>query len=365
MNRSGSSIANLRAANSFGSHLAALIGQLEDCYSQLRDQINDASGLLSEGHELLRAVGVMAAASSLRAVYLGYDMTLPVVLPGPVFDREQQIQVDTGSTVSAVATVISPVDRLEIYTFGQFRIRNGGRTLDRWNNNKAKGILKILLMHRGGPVSKDVFIENLWPSASLKSADNSFRVALHDLRRALGSFGGTEFGLNYVLYDGNTYSLAPDSEMWMDAVEFETLLRKGQSIESKGSIFDAVPIYEEAERLYTGDFLEEDLYEDWAIVRREGLLDAFLAVVSKLVDFHFSQGNYERCIDYCIRVIEKDQCREEVYRKLILCHMSLGQRNRAIRWYEICRASLRKEWNFDVSADTRSIYETLFRNTPE
>ncbi len=44
--------------------------------------------------------------------------------------------------------------------------------------------------------------------------------------------------------------------------------------------------YEVAEGLYQGDFLEEDPYEDWPMLKRDGLKDSDLVIPDRLSGYY-------------------------------------------------------------------------------
>ena len=72
-------------------------------------------------------------------------------------------------------------------------------------------------------------------------------------------------------------------DIWLDYRAFEKCIRVGEQLEKAGHVEKAVEQYETAEQLYQGDFLEEDLYEDWPVIQRQNLLNNYLSVVDKLI----------------------------------------------------------------------------------
>ena len=98
-------------------------------------------------------------------------------------------------------------------------------------------------------------------------------MAIHELRQRLDLLHDGPSPPKYVLAQGKNYFINMEAAIWVDVDEFEALWRAGRSLERSGRLDEAVDTYRRAEALYTGDFLEEDPYEDWASLRREALLD--------------------------------------------------------------------------------------------
>ena len=193
-----------------------------------------------------------------------------------------------------------------------FRVHKGGRSLGSWRSNRAKGVLKLLIVHQGRQVPKDLLIEAFWPGYPVRAASNSLRVAIHELRQRLDLLHDGPSPPKYVLSQGKNYFINMEAAIWVDVDEFEALWRAGRSLERSGRLDEAVDTYRRAEALYTGDFLEEDPYEDWASLRREALLDVYLSILSKVVAHHMKAGDYETCIEYSQKLLAKDRCRRRL-----------------------------------------------------
>src|SRR5262249_46072150 len=83
------------------------------------------------------------------------------------------------------------------------------------------------------------------------------------------------------------------------------------------------------------------------LLRREGLKDQYLGVLARLADAAFATADYQGCILRCQKLLEQDNCREDSYRTLIVCHSRLGQLGRARRWFELCVQTMRAELDVD------------------
>ena len=121
----------------------------------------------------------------------------------------------------------------------------------------------------------------------------------------------------------------------------------------------AAEAYRKAVSLYRGDFLAEDLYLEWAIPHRERLRNLYLEALEWLALHHFRRGEYRESIHYAELILEKDGCREDAHRLLMRCYARLGQRNRALRQYHLCRETVRRELDIEPMPETTLLYERI------
>lgn len=253
---------------------------------------------------------------------------------------------------------------LKVHCFGHFEVLRQGVPIARWRRGKAKLLLKCLVARRQ-PISRDTLLDLLWPDADPSTAVNGLRVALHALRQALGSCGGPEGGpddgreASVIISEGGTYRLNPTLDLWVDADEFDRHFASGLRLERNGQVAEAIAHYEQAESVYRDDYLLEDLYEDWTLVRREELKDQYLLVLTKLADACFQRGDAEGCIVRCHKILQRDACREDAYQRLMRCYLRLGQRSQALHWFELCEQTLRRELDVAPSDQTAAIYHEI------
>lgn len=233
---------------------------------------------------------------------------------------------------------------LRVFCLGAFEVWLGSRKVDRWGSLKARSLFKYLIAHCKGPTPKEVLMEALWPECDPKAGLNNLKAALHAARLTLASLGACENGtvIGIVCVSGG-YLVDPLPAVWVDAHEFERLYTVGLSLERQGRVAEADESYTLAERLYRGVYMEDDLYENGMLLQREALKDMYLAVVGKLAERSSRQEDYPGCISYSMKVLAHDPCREDAYLNLMHCYGRLGQRSRALAWYDVCSRMLRDE----------------------
>ncbi len=251
-------------------------------------------------------------------------------------------------------------DGLVLFMFSTFRVVVNGTPLNVRLGAKALPLLKILAAHRGRGLTRDALMEMLWPGTDPTAGAVSLKVAAHNLRSLLEPSKEYRTQGQWILFDNGTYTLNPDAPIWIDVECMEQHWRRGLADQASGELDAARCEFDAAERLYIGDYLEEDIYENWTIVRRERLRDVYLEVVGKLLEFAVRDGDHPAAIRYCHKIVDADPCREDAYRVLMQSHASLKQRARAGAWYAVCRTMLKTEMAVDPSPETVAVFESLF-----
>jgi len=257
---------------------------------------------------------------------------------------------------------LSKKQALQVRCLGKFTLYCNGKTIGKWQSVKAKSLFQYLMTRPREPVAKEVLMEILWPDCDPQSANNNLKSAIHGLRRTLEQLPD-EDSLNPVQFAQGRYMVDPDVDLWLDVEEFEKHWTAGRRLEKEGRIAEAMHEFEASEQLYRGDYLQDEIYEEWTLLRREALRDIYMAILNRLADHALEENDYQGCIGYCQKILGKDSCREDAYRKLMQSYSRLGQRNRAIRWYEICRRIVYTELDTTPDSETEDLYHKLLNNT--
>ena len=241
---------------------------------------------------------------------------------------------------------------------GGFVVYSGREAIDLGQNNKAIAILKCLLARRGRPISQDLLIGWLWPESNTKKARWSLNSAVYSLRQILGK-SSSALSRESVLLEKGHYRLSPEVRVATDVEEFDAWYERGRLSERVGQEPEAVSEYEKAVELYRGDYLVEDLYEDWTIIERERLINDYVDILDRLATYYTRAGHYRKAINSRYKLLEKDQYHEESYRALMHCYDYLGLRGRALHQYQLCERALEGLYGTTPAPETRALYEEL------
>lgn len=248
---------------------------------------------------------------------------------------------------------------LHVRFLGRFELSWEGRRLPACRNAKALAILKYLLAHPERHVSRDLLMGWLWPEANLKKARWSLNSSVHALRRYLATHVPFRQEAELVICDEGHYRLGATLRPGSDVGEFDRLYARGRAAERRRGMEAAAGEFERAVELYDGDYLPEDLYEDWTLIERERLLDAYVYMLDRLCAHYLDAGNRQRAVEACYRLLEKDLGHEETHRRLISLYADLGMRERARRQYRVCSHVLKSRYGLDPSPDTHAAFESV------
>ncbi|MCI0344945.1 MAG: AAA family ATPase [Chloroflexi bacterium] len=262
----------------------------------------------AEGHTR-RAIRLAAAAARVRGVsqtsiaeiaYPGASGS-PILEPGaPISGSdidEARREGEAMSTAEAVAYALEPLagradQRLRVHALGPMLVERRGSRLQRWGGDKAGSrqaqALFAFLFDRGpAGIAKDEATELIWPDLSIRRGDLAFHRTLGGLRSVLDE-GRRDGGS--IAFEGGRYRLAPDVIAWSDVSMFESLL--STAMRQAGG--EAIPVLEEARRLYRGDLFDDcPFYGDSAFVeeRRADLRLRFEALLVELGDRYTEAGD--------------------------------------------------------------------------
>ena len=334
-------------------HLLRLV---QSDYQGARKQLEQVSHTLAEREALVsqRLQYALLASGGYRALCL---------IPYGTGTAENQMgKAILGGTIQHSA--LPGLMRLEVRCLGRFEISSGWKPVERWQSVKAKSVFQYLMARPREPIIKDVLMETLWPDCDPRSASNNLKAAIHGLRQTLSQLFGNKESFPYVHFLQGSYLMNPQVELWVDVENFERHWTRGRHFEKTDNLTEAVREYELAEALYRGDYLEDEPYEEWTLLRREALKDTYVTILGKLADHSMETNDYESCISYCQKILAKDSCREDAYQRLMRCYSRLGRRNRALRWYEICRRTIQAELDTTPDHETTALYHRLLRDEP-
>jgi LuxR family maltose regulon positive regulatory protein len=240
---------------------------------------------------------------------------------------------------------------LEIQAFGPACVRWQGELVSKsdWDSTVTKELFFYLLAHRQGRRKEQVIAE-LWGQSSPAKANGVFHSTAYRLRRALSA--------DCLLYEDGLYRLDADLIAWYDVAQFEGAISLGGQARSRE---EEVEHYRQAIELYRGDYLEE-FYGDWTAARREELAEKYVLALLRLGHLLLEGGDFVQALACGQAVLERDNCREEAYRLLMLSSAARGDRALAIRWYQRCQATLREELGVTPMPETVVIYEEIVAN---
>jgi DNA-binding SARP family transcriptional activator len=269
---------------------------------------------------------------------------------------QQEASFHRRQAVGRVESNGRPVMRVRL--FGRFEVSCSGDRVALSRNTKAVTILKYLVVHRDELVSQDHLMAWLWPESNLRKARWSLNSTICNLRKLLSSCPSLS-SKNQVLLEEGYYQLCPTIRIVTDVGEFDAHYERGRRLKSEGRIPEAVAEYEKAVALYRGDYLVEDVYEDWTLVERERLLNANVEMLDLLATHYFDTERYHESLRTCFRLLSKDPCYERGHRCVIECYLSLGLHVRASHQFQLYQHFLLHNLGRDPSLEMKKLHRRI------
>jgi DNA-binding SARP family transcriptional activator len=250
--------------------------------------------------------------------------------------RSLGVRLSATGPAGLFRTIADPVPvPVKIQSLGGFLVLRDGVpvSLSEWRSRKARDLLKILVARRGRATPRDLLGEILWPDGDPAKLGNRLSVALSTLRAVLDP--DKRFDAEHFV-NADADSAAIDlARVLVDVEAFLYEAANGLSLRAEGRDEEASERLEQAEAAYAGDFLDEDLYVDWAVPLREEGRAAYIAVAHALAEDAAAAADREGAIRYLLRILGRDGYDETAHLALVSALEAAGRHGEARRAYRI------------------------------
>lgn len=250
--------------------------------------------------------------------------------------RKRSIEKLAPDTAAAAQKVV------EVTTFGRFSVTVDGRelTAEDWRRKKARDVFKYLLLRHQQAVTFDELTDALWPDSAGKDVQNSVWNAISYIRLALEPELKPKMPSSFISFSDGSYTLDVGEKAVVDFLEFKAAIHASFAAKD-----DSVKLshLEKAVELYTGEFLKEDVFEEWTDYERQTLKDNYLNALNELSELHLDSGNYAAASRYAKKILESDPTYEEAYRIMLELFEQTGHNAGARSLMEQCRKAFMKE----------------------
>ena len=215
----------------------------------------------------------------------------------------------------------------ELRCLGGLHLRLRGRDVDLSTvKPRARSLLRLLAMHEGRPVHREVLMEALWPECDPVAGARNLQVLISSLRQALepGRGRGDD---TLVRRDGDAYLLALPEGAETDLTAFRDALAKGRA--STHPEIAAVA-FGSALDVYAELFPEEGPVE-WVLERREQLLDGAIEAATSLAEALLALDDPAGAVRACRRGLAFDRDDAALGRICLEAYEAAGTRGRKNR----------------------------------
>jgi predicted ATPase/DNA-binding SARP family transcriptional activator len=246
---------------------------------------------------------------------------------------------------------------LHIQLLGGFALRADTGQAIPIDHPRLQALLAYLVLHRSTPQSRQHLAFLLWPDSAEAQARTNLRTLLHRLRQALPEAD------RFLSQEAQAVQWRADASWTLDVADFEQALGQADRAGQVGDhVAERAALARAVER-YGGELLP-GRYDDWVLLERERLSQAFLAALERLVLLLEQARIYAAAIASAQQLLHHDPLREATYQHLMRLHMLNGDRASAMRVYQTCVAVLERELGVEPSAGTRAAHDRLLQAAP-
>jgi len=245
------------------------------------------------------------------------------------------IRVHSGSLGAGPIAMLQPHGSVQvsIETLGGFSVLRGDSQVTRseWQSKRARELLKLLVARRGRPIAREMLMDLLWPDEDPARVGNRLSVALSTVRAVLDPErrGNPD---DFVVADSDSVALNLE-HLDVDLERFLGQAAEGLAAVTRGPADRGIVLLEAAAAAYTGDFLEENPYDDWAVAPREEARAAYVSVARVLARDAMSRSNADLAVRYLLRILEIDHYDEAANLELVRALSAGGRHGEAQRHY--------------------------------
>ena len=221
---------------------------------------------------------------------------------------------------------------------------------------KQRAVLAILLLHRGGVISSERLVNELWGERPPATAAKTLQGYVFHLRRALGD------GLLHTRRAGYELELAPGQ---LDADEFERLAAEGRAALSDGDPAAAARCLRDALELWRGPPLADFAYESFAQAEIARLQEARLAALEDRIDADLALGRQEQLVGELDGLVREFPLRERLRAQLMLALYRSGRQVESLAVYRDARETLVHELGLEPGRSLRELEQAILRQDPQ
>lgn len=249
------------------------------------------------------------------------------------------------------------LNTLHIEVLGRTRVLLGDRDLGGdWLGHRPGQMLKFLTSRRDYSATVDEIGAALWPN-HVGDSSGVIRHFIHTLRHHLEPDRARRTRSSYITARRGGYAL-DSHHVRVDAGLFEQHVRTGAAAYLNGEFAIALPTLEYALDLYTGDFIQDEPYAEWALAERDRLRHLASQCCRMLTQLALDAGEMDRAVVRAERLAELDPFDEEVQRALLVIYLRAGRRSAAMRRYAQIVAQSRTQFGDEPSYDLRDLAST-------
>lgn len=244
-----------------------------------------------------------------------------------------------------------------IQLLGNLKIRHNGCDIDisTWRKSKSRELFLSVLLQAGSDISREQIIETLWPDMSPDKARNNYYVTWSNLKRILQG-GDRDRRESLPIKSSGSRCYVNREYCGVDIIDLVESIHEGHRASTSGDLDGAITQYQRTAKLYTGDLLPGDMYNEWLTAHREYYHTLFIEAMISATKISLELDKPSSAIFFIEHALRFERSREVLYEWAMRTYLHADRREDAIEMYHLCRKHLTEELGLDPSSTLRSLY---------
>lgn len=260
---------------------------------------------------------------------------------------------------------------IEILTFGDFDIRLNDKSVFNQSGRKHKNLelLKFFITNRNKKLVPENIIDFFWSDKDYEDPKNALSTQIHRLKKTLQNLAllnsdkNSEDGFELRFING-FYLFSTGQDCVVDADNFKEKVAKADSLQ-KIDPDEAIIIYKEILNIYKGQYLEDNLYSEWAINVRNKYHRMFVQSAIKLLELLKNKNCYEEIVILFEEISLIDPYEESFHLYLMEALLEMKEYRYALSHYNYLSTKMYKDIGVRPSSSIVEIYRKILRETDE
>ncbi len=240
--------------------------------------------------------------------------------------------------------------RIEFRVLGPLEVDVGGSVLP-VGGPRQRALLTYLLLNANHAISRERLVEVLWGETPPETAVNSLQVAVHGLRKLLGS--------ERIERRGNGYALRVEPDE-LDLERFEKLVARARNQEP----LTAAKTFAEALGLWRGTALGDAGSAPFGSIEAARLEELRLGAIEGRIEADLASGAHEALVPELEALVASSPYRERLRGQLMLALYRVGRQAEALEAYKDARRALVDELGIDPTAELQELERSILRQDP-
>ncbi|MEU3297882.1 BTAD domain-containing putative transcriptional regulator [Streptomyces longwoodensis] len=221
---------------------------------------------------------------------------------------------------------------------------------------QQRGLLALLLLHEGSPVTTEAIVEALWGEHGPRGARGTVRTYVCRLRPILGDLAVIES-------TGDGYCLTVRHGA-VDLAEFRELTARAHRARRAGAPASAAELLRQALGTWHGPALS-GVRGPFFELERDRLEESRLAALEEVFELELEVGGRSDLTSEIRAAVDEHPLRERLHEQLVLSLFRAGRRAEALAAFQRTRKLLRDELGVDPGPALRSLHNRILREAED